>query len=159
MLRVPEDEVVRAVERLQRAGQGAAKRAGAAAGPRAGRGAGGRRPTEVGGVARAWSRPCERADAKALLELSDRRAARSSATPRWCSARPATAACTWWRTSPRRPSSAASRPATWCARRPQVAGGGGGGRDTMAQAGGRDPEKLPEALAAARAAIERGALA
>jgi len=35
-----------------------------------------------------------------------------------------------------------------------VAGGGGGGRDTMAQAGGRDPEKLPEAIAAARAAIE-----
>jgi alanyl-tRNA synthetase len=37
----------------------------------------------------------------------------------------------------------------------QVAGGGGGGRDTMAQAGGRDPEKLPEALATARAAIEQ----
>ena len=36
----------------------------------------------------------------------------------------------------------------------QVAGGGGGGRDTMAQAGGRDPEKLPDALATARAAIE-----
>jgi alanyl-tRNA synthetase len=36
----------------------------------------------------------------------------------------------------------------------QVAGGGGGGRDTMAQAGGRDPDKLPDALAAARAAIE-----
>jgi alanyl-tRNA synthetase len=36
----------------------------------------------------------------------------------------------------------------------QVAGGGGGGRDTMAQAGGRDPEKLPAALQAARAAIE-----
>jgi alanyl-tRNA synthetase len=36
----------------------------------------------------------------------------------------------------------------------QVAGGGGGGRDTMAQAGGRDPAKLPDALAAARAAIE-----
>ena len=34
-----------------------------------------------------------------------------------------------------------------------VVGGGGGGRDTMAQAGGRDPEKLPEALDAARAAI------
>jgi alanyl-tRNA synthetase len=30
----------------------------------------------------------------------------------------------------------------------QVAGGGGGGRDTMAQAGGRDPGKLPEAIAA-----------
>ena len=36
----------------------------------------------------------------------------------------------------------------------EVAGGGGGGRDTMAQAGGRDPGKLPEAIAAARAAIE-----
>jgi alanyl-tRNA synthetase len=33
-------------------------------------------------------------------------------------------------------------------------GGGGGGRDTMARAGGRDPEKLPEAIAAAKAAIE-----
>ena len=37
----------------------------------------------------------------------------------------------------------------------QVAGGGGGGRDTMAQAGGRDPEKLPDALATARAEIEK----
>jgi alanyl-tRNA synthetase len=34
-----------------------------------------------------------------------------------------------------------------------VVGGGGGGRDTMAQAGGRHPEKLAEALAAARAAV------
>ncbi len=33
-------------------------------------------------------------------------------------------------------------------------GGGGGGRDTMARAGGRDPDRLPEALSAARAAIE-----
>ncbi|MFL5827927.1 MAG: alanine--tRNA ligase [Thermoleophilaceae bacterium] len=37
----------------------------------------------------------------------------------------------------------------------EVAGGGGGGRDNMAQAGGRDPEKLPEAIAAARLAIEK----
>jgi alanyl-tRNA synthetase len=36
----------------------------------------------------------------------------------------------------------------------QVVGGGGGGRDTMAQAGGKDPEKLDDALAAARQAIE-----
>jgi alanyl-tRNA synthetase len=36
-----------------------------------------------------------------------------------------------------------------------VVGGGGGGRPTMAQAGGRDPSKLPDALAAARAEIER----
>jgi alanyl-tRNA synthetase len=34
-------------------------------------------------------------------------------------------------------------------------GGGGGGRDDMAQAGGKDPSKLDEALAAARAAVER----
>jgi alanyl-tRNA synthetase len=39
----------------------------------------------------------------------------------------------------------------------KITGGGGGGRDTMAQAGGRDPDKLPEAIAAARLAIE-GAL-
>jgi alanyl-tRNA synthetase len=36
-----------------------------------------------------------------------------------------------------------------------IVGGGGGGRDDMAQAGGKDPSKLEEALAAARAAIER----
>ncbi len=35
-----------------------------------------------------------------------------------------------------------------------VVGGGGGGRDTVAQAGGRDPDKLEDALIAARAAIE-----
>jgi alanyl-tRNA synthetase len=34
-------------------------------------------------------------------------------------------------------------------------GGGGGGRDDMAQAGGKDPAKLDEALAAARVALER----
>jgi len=36
----------------------------------------------------------------------------------------------------------------------QITGGGGGGRDTMAQAGGKDPAKLEAALAAARGAIE-----
>ncbi|MEA2388913.1 MAG: alanyl-tRNA synthetase, partial [Thermoleophilaceae bacterium] len=36
-----------------------------------------------------------------------------------------------------------------------VVGGGGGGRDTMAEAGGRSPERLPEAIAAARLAVER----
>ncbi|MEA2202333.1 MAG: alanyl-tRNA synthetase [Solirubrobacteraceae bacterium] len=35
-----------------------------------------------------------------------------------------------------------------------VVGGGGGGRDTMAQAGGRDPEKLEAAIAAGRSKIE-----
>jgi alanyl-tRNA synthetase len=36
-----------------------------------------------------------------------------------------------------------------------VMGGGGGGRDTLAQAGGKDPAKLDEALATARAEIEK----
>jgi alanyl-tRNA synthetase len=36
-----------------------------------------------------------------------------------------------------------------------LVGGGGGGRDEMAQAGGKDPGKLDEALAAARQAIEK----
>ncbi len=36
----------------------------------------------------------------------------------------------------------------------EIVGGGGGGRDTMAQAGGRNPEKLDEAIEAAGAAIE-----
>jgi alanyl-tRNA synthetase len=35
----------------------------------------------------------------------------------------------------------------------KVVGGGGGGRDNMAQAGGKDPSKLPDALDAARDAI------
>ena len=36
----------------------------------------------------------------------------------------------------------------------ELVGGGGGGRDNVAQAGGRDPDKLDDALAAARDAIE-----
>jgi alanyl-tRNA synthetase len=36
-----------------------------------------------------------------------------------------------------------------------LVGGGGGGRDEMAQAGGKDPAKLDEALVAARQAIEK----
>jgi alanyl-tRNA synthetase len=36
-----------------------------------------------------------------------------------------------------------------------IVGGGGGGRDDMAQAGGKDPSKLDEAISGARAAIER----
>jgi alanyl-tRNA synthetase len=35
----------------------------------------------------------------------------------------------------------------------EVVGGGGGGRDTLAQAGGREPEKLDQAIAVVRAAI------
>jgi alanyl-tRNA synthetase len=41
----------------------------------------------------------------------------------------------------------------WIRSAAEVVGGKGGGRPDMAQAGGRHPEKLPEALAAAREAI------
>ena len=34
-----------------------------------------------------------------------------------------------------------------------IVGGGGGGRATMARAGGKDPEKLPDALAEAERLI------
>ena len=37
----------------------------------------------------------------------------------------------------------------------RVAGGGGGGRADMAQAGGKDPAKLKEALASARQMVEK----
>jgi alanyl-tRNA synthetase len=39
----------------------------------------------------------------------------------------------------------------WVGDAAKSVGGGGGGRPDLAQAGGKDPEKLPEALAAAKA--------
>ncbi len=38
----------------------------------------------------------------------------------------------------------------WVKESAKIAGGGGGGRPQMAQAGGKDPSKLPEALRVAR---------
>jgi len=38
----------------------------------------------------------------------------------------------------------------------KLCGGGGGGRPNLAQAGGRDPSKLPEALAAAKTQLQQG---
>ncbi|MHC4715411.1 MAG: alanine--tRNA ligase-related protein, partial [Planctomycetota bacterium] len=43
----------------------------------------------------------------------------------------------------------------WVGAAAKVVGGGGGGKPTMAQAGGKDPAKLPEALEAARRWIAR----
>ena len=39
----------------------------------------------------------------------------------------------------------------WIRETAKVAGGGGGGRPQMAQAGGKDPSKLPQALETAKA--------
>ena len=41
----------------------------------------------------------------------------------------------------------------WVGAAAKAVGGGGGGRPDMAQAGGKQPEKLPEALDVARASI------
>jgi len=43
----------------------------------------------------------------------------------------------------------------WVKSAAAIVGGGGGGRPDMAQAGGKDPEKLPHALEAARQAIQQ----
>ena len=153
LLRVPEHEVVHAVERLservkelraQAEGRLRRRRAGRARGRRGGDR---RRPRGRRGGGRAWT--------PTRCAISPTPCARSSATRRWCSARPTTAGCTSWRTW--RPSvvERGVKAGDVVRAAAQVAGGGGGGRDTMAQAGGRDPEKLPDALATARAEIEK----
>jgi alanyl-tRNA synthetase len=152
MLKVPEHEVARAVERLgERVKELQRKPAG---GPDRGvadelvEGAG-----EVAGV-RVVVEPVSAPDAKALLELSD------AVRQRLGEAAVVLGTAVDGRVH------LVANVAPEVARRgvkagdviraaAQVAGGGGGGRDTMAQAGGRDPEKLPEALATARAEIEK----
>ena len=154
LLRVPEDEVVRAVERLSERVKELEREAGdapdrgladAARGGRRrdrrrarGRGAGRARRTRR----RCWRCPtrCASGSATSAVVLGHRRRrARAPGGERRAGRGRAR------REGGRRGARAAA----------EVAGGGGGGRDTMAQAGGRDPEKLPEALATARAAIEQ----
>ena len=152
MLRVPEHEVVRAVERLnervrdlqrkpaERPDSGKADALAAAA-------------DEVGGV-KVVVDAVEGSDPKTLLELSD--------TVRQ---RLGDAAVVLGSAADGRAHLVANFAPTVVDRGAKagdvvrsaatVVGGGGGGRDTMAQAGGGDPEKLPEALATARLEIER----
>ncbi len=70
---------------------------------------------------------------------------------------PARTASTWWPASRRRWWRAALRAGDIVKAAAAVVGGGGGGRDTLARAGGRDAERLPEAIEAARQAIRGGA--
>src|SRR5919197_1338701 len=152
LLKVPEQEVVVAVEKLQAQLRDAAKRprqddramaesltAGA---------------TEIGGI-RVVAEVVEAPDAKALLELSDRvkQSLGDSAVVL------GTAVDGRVHLGANFAPSAVARglkAGDVVRAAAEITGGGGGGRDTMAQAGGRDPEKLPEAIAAARVAVERG---
>jgi alanyl-tRNA synthetase len=151
MLRVPEVEVVSAVERLQQQLKEAQKRprtddrqlAESVAGS----------AEEIGGV-RVVAQPVEVEDAKALLELSDQ-----------VKQKLGDAAVVLGTAVDGRVHLVANFSDSAVGRglkagdvvkiAAQITGGGGGGRPTMAQAGGRDPEKLPEAIAAARTAIEQ----
>jgi alanyl-tRNA synthetase len=150
-LRVPEREAVAAVRRLSERVRDLERRP-RESGRDLAQGLVGR-ATDIGGV-RVVTEPVEVEDPKALLELSDRvkQTLGESAVVLGCAvdgrvhlvANVAPAAV-----------ERGVRAGEVVRAAAQAAGGGGGGRDTMAQAGGRDPEKLPDALAAARAEIER----
>jgi alanyl-tRNA synthetase len=152
LLRVPEVEVVRAVERLtervkelQKQPAGGSDR-GIADGLVEG-------AAEVGGV-RVVVEAVEAPDAKALLELSDavRQRLGQAVVALGCTVdgRVHLVVQVAPEVVPR-----GVKAGDVVRAAAQVAGGGGGGRDTMAQAGGREPEKLPEALATARLEIEK----
>ena len=152
LLRVPEHEVVRAVERLgtrvkelERQPKGGTDRGraeelvGAA--------------EEVGGT-RVLVDAVEVPDAKALLELSDvvRQRLGDAAVVLGCAVEGRVHLVANFAPEAVAKGLNAGDVVRTAA---QIAGGGGGGRDTMAQAGGRDPEKLPDALGAARAQIAK----
>jgi alanyl-tRNA synthetase len=151
MLRVPEVEVVSAVERLQQQVKDAQKRPRTDDRQQAESVAAS--AEEVGGV-RVVAQPVEVEDAKALLELSDQ-----------VKQKLGDAAVVLGTAVDGRVHLVANFSDAAVGRglkagdvvkvAAQITGGGGGGRPTMAQAGGRDPEKLPEAIAAARTAIEQ----
>ena len=153
MLRVPETDVLHAVEKLQAQLRDAAKRpreddraladslvAGA---------------TELGGI-RIVAEVVDAPDAKALLELSDRvkQSLGDAAVVLGTAVDGRVHLVANFAQAAVERGLKAGDVVSVAAK---VTGGGGGGRDTMAQAGGRDPDKLPEAIAAARLAME-GAL-
>jgi alanyl-tRNA synthetase len=152
VLRVPEHEVVRAAQRLTERVKELQK--GQAAGPDRGTadelvGA----AEELGG-ARVVVAPVEAPDAQALLELSDavRQRLGDAAVVLGCAVDGRVHLVAMVAPALVERGLKAGEVVRAAAK---AAGGGGGGRDTMAQAGGRDPEKLPEALATARAAIQK----
>ncbi|HEX6458876.1 MAG TPA: alanine--tRNA ligase [Thermoleophilaceae bacterium] len=151
MLKVPEQDVVSAVEKLQqqlREAQQRPRQDDRAVADSLVSGA-----REIGGI-RIVTEVVEAPDAKALLELSDRvkQTLGDSAVVLGTAVDGRVHLVANFADAAVRRGLKAGDVVRTAA---QVAGGGGGGRDTMAQAGGRDPEKLPEAITAARVAIER----
>jgi alanyl-tRNA synthetase len=148
-LRTQPERVVEAVEALQQRAKQAAKTGGGAGTDAA---ALAQRAAEVDG-ATVLAEVVEAPDAKALLDLADRVKGRLGAD----------AAIVLGTAVDGRVHLVASvapslvqrgvKAGSIVKQAAQITGGGGGGRDTMAQAGGRDPEKLGDAISAARAAI------
>src|SRR5215218_1397270 len=152
LLRVPEHEVVRAVERLNERVKELQRQPGG--GPDRGtaeRLVGG--ADELGG-AKVVVEAVQAPDAKALLELSDavRQRLGDAAVVLGCAVDGRAHLVANFAPSAVERGLRAGDVVRAAA---AVVGGGGGGRDTMAQAGGRDPQKLPEALATARSEIEQ----
>ena len=148
LLRVPEPEVVRAVERLSQRAKELQKAPAQQLDRDAAEGlAGG--AEEIGGL-RVVVEAVPDTDAKALLQLSEsvRQRLGDSAVVLGSAADGRVHLVANFAPAAVERGLKAGEVVSVAAR---VAGGGGGGRDTMAQAGGRDPEKLPDALAAARA--------
>jgi len=153
-LKVPEHEVVAAVERLSeqvrelsRRGRETSRETAREAAEALVAGA-----AEVGGV-RVVTEVADAPDAAALLELSDRvrQALGDAAVVLGCAVDDrAHLVATFGDAAVERGLDAGKvvREAAG------LVGGGGGGRPTMAQAGGRDSSRLPEAVATARARIE-----
>src|SRR3954447_1626127 len=150
MLRVPPNEVVNAVRKLQEQAKEAAKRPRGSDRELAESLTG--KATEHGGID-VVTEVVEVPDQKALLELSDRvkQALGDSAVVLGSANDGRVHLIANFSPAAVERGAKAGDVVRAAAKIP---GGGGGGRDTMAQAGGRDPAKLPEAVAAARVAIE-----
>ena len=153
MLRVPEHDVVNAVRRMQESLKQATKAPKRAAPDREQAEALAGRAQEIGGV-RVVTEVAEAGEPKALLALSDQLRQRLGDAAVVLGAAADGRAHLVANFSPsvvERGLNAGDviRVAA------EIAGGGGGGRPTLAQAGGKDPDKLPEALAAARVEIEK----
>jgi alanyl-tRNA synthetase len=107
---------------------------------------------DVGGV-KVLTAACDAPDAQALLELSDRLKARlgEAAVVLGAAADGRAHLVANFAPSATERGLSAVEVVRYAAKE---IGGGGGGRETMAQAGGRDPGRIEQALAAARQAIE-----